>query len=162
MLQIMVPHIINMSLGIRAPEETIDPVVWELLREAMKYANDNGVIVVSAAGNDQFLSPAIPGAYAVESGIVVGAVNEIGNLDTNYSNRAGGAKDYEGDGAELPLYVSAAGTRIWSTVPGDQISIKNGTSMASPHVAAAIALLLEADPTLTPDQVRVVLANTTQ
>ena len=155
-------HIINMSLGIRAPEETVNPIIWQSLRDAMKYANDNGVIVVSAAGNDQFLSPAVPGAYAVESGIVVGAVDETGNLDQNYSNRAGGAKDYEGDGADLPLYVSASGTRIWSTVPGDQVAIKNGTSMASPHVAAAIALLLEADPTLTPDQVRVVLANTTK
>jgi len=155
-------HIINMSLGIRQPEESVNPIIWQSLRNAMKYANDNGVVVVSAAGNDRFLSPAVPGAYAVESGIVVGAVDETGNLDLSYSNRAGNAKDYEGDGAELPLYVSAAGTRIWSTVPDNSFGRLQGTSMAAPHVAAAIALLLEAQPDLTPDQVRIVLANTTK
>lgn len=155
-------HIINMSLGIRQEEETISPFSWRILRSAMKYANDNGVVVVSAAGNDNFLSPAVPGAYAVESGIVVGAVDETGNLDTNYSNRAGNAKDYENDGFEFPLYVTAAGTRIWSTVPDDTFGRLQGTSMAAPHVAAAIALLLEADPSLTPDQVRIALANTTK
>ena len=154
--------IINMSLGIRVEEELVDPLSWQLLRTAMKNANDNGVVVVSAAGNDRFLSPAVPGAYAVESGIVVGAVDETGNLDTSYSNRAGGAKDYEGDGLDVPLYVSAAGTRIWSTVPDNNFGRLQGTSMAAPHVAAAIALLLEADPSLTPDQVQIVLANTTQ
>ena len=89
-------------------------------------------------------------------------MDSTGNLDTNYSNRAGVPKDYDGDGAAPPLYVSAAGTAIWSTVPDNNFGQLQGTSMAAPHVAAAIALLLEAHPSLTPDQVRVVLANTTK
>jgi len=166
-------HIVNLSLGIRLPETSVPRGDWESIRVAMKYANDNGVVVVSAAGNDRFSAPAVPGAYAVESGIVVGAVDQTGNLDTSYSNRAGGAKDYEGDGAEVPLYVSAAGTAIWSTFPMDGVqnlpsegpdgyATIQGTSMASPHVAAAVTLMLEANPSLTPDQIRVALANTTQ
>ena len=147
-------HVINMSLG----GGTVPP---QIIQDAIDYANNNGVICVMAAGNDAGLAPLAPGSYASEYGIVVGAIDQNGNI-ASFSNRAGGATDWNSDGFENPLYVTASGVAIFSTFPGDQIASLQGTSMATPIVAAAVAILLQADPTLTPDQIRVLLANTTK
>ena len=152
-------HVINMSLG----GGYVPP---QVIRDAIKYANDNGVICVMAAGNDfdanpdEATSPQAPGNYASEYGIVVGATNESVDM-TTFSNRAGQPVDWDDDGKKELLYVTASGKSIWSTLPNDALGTKNGTSMAAPLVAAACAILLQADPTLTPDQIRVLLANNT-
>lgn len=152
-------HVINMSLG----GGTVPP---QIIRDAIKYANDNDVICVMAAGNDfeddpeTASSPNAPGSYASEYGIVVGATNEAEDM-TTFSNRAGQPVDWDGDGAKELLYVTTSGRTIWSTLPNDQLGTKSGTSMACPLIAAACAILLQADPTLKPDQIRVLLANNT-
>ena len=152
-------HVINMSLG----GGYIPPTI---IRDAIKYANDNNVICVMAAGNSfddnptEATSPEAPGSYASEYGIVVGAVNEAGDM-TTFSNRAGQPVDWDGDGAKELLYVTTSGKTIWSTLPNDMLGTKSGTSMACPLIAAACAILLQADPTLRPDQIRVLLANNT-
>ena len=152
-------HVINMSLG----GGYIPP---QIIRDAIKYANDNGVICVMAAGNDfddnptEASSPQAPGNYASEYGIVVGATNESVEM-TTFSNRAGQPIDWDNNGKKELLYVTASGRTIWSTLPNDTLGTKNGTSMAAPLVAAACAILLQADPTLTPNQIRVLLANNT-
>lgn len=153
-------HVINMSLG----GGYFPPIV---VQEAIEYANDNNVICVIAAGNSfvddpvNAVSPEAPGNFASEFGIVVGAVDQNGDM-ANFSNRAGNPIDWKGDGDKELLYVTSAGVAIWSTLPGDTLGSLNGTSMATPLVAAACAILLQADPTLTPDQIRVLLANNTK
>lgn len=56
--------------------------------------------------------------------------------------------------------VSAPGVDIVSTIPGNAYGSKQGTSMASPHVAGAAALILEAHPTWNVDDVKAALMNT--
>jgi subtilisin family serine protease len=152
--------VINMSLG----GGYIPP---QIIRDAIRYANDNNVICVMAAGNSfddnpsEAISPEAPGSYASEYGIVVGAIDEAGNM-TSFSNRAGQPVDWDNNGAKELLYVTTSGQAIWSTLPGNMIGTKSGTSMACPLIAAAVAILLQADPSLRPDQIRVLLANTTK
>ncbi|MBM7704058.1 S8 family serine peptidase [Metabacillus iocasae] len=55
--------------------------------------------------------------------------------------------------------IVAPGYSIDSTVPGGYVSM-HGTSMAAPHVAGACALLLQAHPEWSPEQVKAALMNT--
>lgn len=56
--------------------------------------------------------------------------------------------------------VSAPGGYIYSTVPDGGYAVYSGTSMASPHVAGAAALMLEKDPTLKPEEIKNILMTT--
>lgn len=56
--------------------------------------------------------------------------------------------------------ASAPGDNVRSTLPNNGYGLKSGTSMASPHVAGAIALLKQANPTLDPETVKMILRDT--
>jgi minor extracellular serine protease Vpr len=81
--------------------------------------------------------------------------NATGNLISSFSSF--------GLGAELDLKpdIGAPGGFIWSTVPIEQGSYgsNSGTSMSSPHVAGAVALLLEAHPNTSQQAIRDILQN---
>nr|MDJ0511015.1 S8 family serine peptidase [Crocosphaera sp.] len=137
--------VINMSLGGGS---------WnQALRDAIKYASDNGVIVVSAAGNSKGSLPVYPGRYATDWGLVVGAVDSKNNM-ASFSNRAG-------DDSKM-AYVTAPGVSIYSTLPNNRYASWNGTSMATPHVAGIVALMLDANENLTDAQVRSIITSTAQ
>ncbi|MFG2878142.1 S8 family serine peptidase [Streptomyces sp. NPDC048337] len=89
-----------------------------------------GVATVVAAGNSGYTN-AVSAPACVPSAVAVGSTTDADQL-SSFSNRG-------------PLLdVFAPGTGIVSSVPGGQFASKNGTSMASPHVAAAIAVLRQA------------------
>ena len=136
--------VINMSLG--------GPSFVPVIEQAIAYASSRGVIVVSAAGNESASQPSTPAIYADEYGVAVGAVDR-GNNFSSFSNRAGGDDDL--------LYVTAPGEAILSTIPNQRYDSFDGTSMATPHVAGVVALMLEANPNLTDSQVRQIIANST-
>jgi subtilisin family serine protease len=57
--------------------------------------------------------------------------------------------------------VVAPGVGIRSTITGERYDTFDGTSMATPHVAGVVALMLSANPTLTAAQVTAILTTTT-
>ena len=131
--------------------------VWE----AMKYAEKKGVLLVKAAGNENqnigeneyfptnFMKQSDEKPF-VSNMIVVGAsTNNSQNLRARFSNYNGKMVD-----------VFAPGQEIYSTVPDAKYEYLQGTSMASPVVAGAAAVLWAYMPSLTPQQIKEALVKT--
>lgn len=141
-------HILNMSFG--KPVSPGKSKVWD----AMKYAEKKGVLLVKAAGNENeniAENEYFPTNFKttkdqkplVNNMIVVGAsTNDNEALKADFSNYNGRMVD-----------VFAPGDKIYSTVPDAKYEYLQGTSMASPVVAGAAAVLLAYMPTLTPEQI---------
>lgn len=135
-------NVINLSLGGGGHSQAMD--------DAIAYATSLGSVVVMAAGNSGGSSPDYPAAHAINYGLAVGAVDQSGNM-ANFSNLAG----------DVVLdYVTAPGVNIYSSTPGNNYDSFNGTSMATPHVAGAAALLLGHDPNLSAATVEDLLTGT--
>ncbi|HEV7824891.1 MAG TPA: S8 family serine peptidase [Mycobacteriales bacterium] len=131
--------VINLSLGSSSAGTTV--------RDAVAYAHGKGSVVVAAAGNSRASgSPtSYPAAFANVIG--VGATDSVDHV-ASFSN-AGSYVD-----------VAAPGVKILSTYPADAYANLNGTSMATPYVAAAAALLRAAKPSSTPAEVAAALQKT--
>ncbi|MEG4584152.1 S8 family serine peptidase [Microcoleus sp. MOSTC5] len=120
------------------------------VNDAIEYANNKGSVVVMAAGNEGGLQPGYPARNANLWGIAAGSIDVRGRMADN-SNRSG----------FTPLdYLVAPGVEIVSTTPDEDYELRSGTSMATPQVAGVAALVLNANPTLTPAQVEYILTTT--
>ncbi|MGD1862070.1 MAG: S8 family serine peptidase [Leptolyngbyaceae cyanobacterium] len=135
--------VINMSLG-TGPSPALEA--------ALAYAASQDVFVVSAAGNSSASTPSAPASYAVNDGASVGAVDSDGNL-AFFSNQAGFNSNIQ--------HVTAPGVGIYSTLPNGEYGFKSGTSMAAPYVAGVVALMRQANPDLTVDEIGEILTTTT-
>lgn len=131
--------VFNMSLG----GETFCP---SSLQNAINASVSQGTVVVAAAGNNNGNADNFsPGNC--QNVLTVGATDasdarSVWNVSSNSGSNYGSV-----------IELAAPGTGIISTMPGGGYDSKNGTSMASPHVAGAVALLLAINPGLSPQQV---------
>ena len=148
--------VINLSLGEPEIEPSRDIVV-----QALSAAARAGVVPVVAAGNDfdGFGSGSVSSPGSTPEAITVGAVS------TSSSGPANVIADFSSGGPtplslQLKPEVSAPGVAILSASPGDSYTSLSGTSMASPHVAGAVALLRQRHPSWTPAQIKAALALT--
>lgn len=130
------PGVVNISLTV-GPNDAIDAAVQRVI--------DAGIPVVVAAGNDG-IDACTTSPSRARNAITVNAMDrdgvrmQTGSLTSSY----GACSD-----------IWAPGVDVLGPWPGKQEALMpgSGTSMASPHVAGAVARLLEMDPTMTPAQV---------
>ena len=103
----------------------------DALQDAIQYADERGVIMVAAAGNDGPCSDCVSYPAKYDEVIAVSATDEDDEL-----------ADFSSTGPEIEL--AAPGVDTLSTIPRDDYEEFSGTSMACPHVAGAVATLLAA------------------
>jgi subtilisin family serine protease len=113
------------------------------LHAAIDRARAAGIAFMAAAGNsrqDTDLFPSYPSSYEVANVVSVAAI------DTNQS-----LASFSNFGAES-VDIAAPGVGIFSTLPNGRYGYLSGTSMATPHVAGALALLFAAEPSTSLEQ----------
>ena len=134
-------RIITMSLG-----GTLQPVDVAGLQPTFDAAYAAGVVVIAASGNDGATVDQYPCNFAHV--ICVGSATNDGSAVSSFSTRT------------AALALIAPGEHIASTIPGNRYDARTGTSMATPHVTGAVALMRSLDPRISVDQVTADLAQT--
>ncbi|MCT4629341.1 S8 family peptidase [Winogradskyella sp.] len=126
------------------------------VRDAIKYASDNDVVFVHAAGNDSNnidVEPNFPddNVNFVE---VSNTYIRVGSLTSKYGSKmVSGFSNYGNKNVD----VFAPGSQIYSTFPENEYQAISGTSMAAPGVAGVAALVRSQYPKLTAAQVKQVI-----
>ncbi|HEY9232897.1 MAG TPA: S8 family serine peptidase [Blastocatellia bacterium] len=170
-------RVVNCSFGVSGVYDANDPV-----NIATQVLHDNSINVVFSAGNrgDQAnsLNP-----YSVAPWVIgVGAATKSGALSSFSSRGAAGYGDFyptlvapgqaivgaRATGVNvvgtsgLSYGMASTDNDLQTIAPSNlpRYTSSSGTSFAAPHVAATIALMLQANPSLQPDQVKSILQDT--
>lgn len=138
------PHVINNSWG--CPDaEGCDSSNWLVLDMAIDILRLSGIVVVVSAGNSGSGCSSVSVAPAFYDGsFSVGATAENDTI-AGFSSR--GPVIVDGSNRIKPD-VSAPGVRVRSARLGGNYGNSSGTSMAAPHVAGTVALMISANPAL--------------
>ena len=121
------------------------------LLDKIRQIEQLGAVFVAAAGNENInidREPRYPAAYDVDNIISVASTDKY-DEKSPFSNYGG-----------ISVDLGAPGSDIFSTLPYNHYGEISGTSMATPHVAGAAALVLAYKPTLTHHELKNLIFNT--
>ena len=120
-------NVVNMSFDV--------PTSSAALSQAVSYANQKGVVLVAAAGNENTSAPVYPAALNANVMGIASTTNwDARSTFSNYGN--------------TDVWIAAPGEYVISTFPGGTYASASGTSFSSPIVAGTAALMLSAKPSL--------------
>jgi subtilisin family serine protease len=151
-------NVINLSLG----EPEVEPR-RDIVARALDNAAAAGVVPVVAAGNDfdaaGFGSVTSPGTAAAA---ITVAASTLGDGDGTHPDHIASFSSAGPTPVSLRFKpdVTAPGVDVLSSIPAHDFEDLDGTSMAAPHVAGGVALLLQRHPGWTVRQVKSALAST--
>ncbi|SIS38666.1 Subtilase family protein [Zobellia uliginosa] len=128
----------------------------EWVYDAIKYAAENDVLFVHAAGNegadlDDPANPNFPNDQVDNGPEIADNVLTVGALSSKYGSEM--LASFSNYGA-VNVDVFAPGDEIYSTMPDNSYDFQGGTSMAAPAVAGVAALIRSYYPKLTASQVK--------
>ena len=137
------PHVINNSWGCPPFEGCTDPNVLLSVVDAVRAA---GIVTVHSAGNygSSTCSTVRDPAAIYDSSFTVGNTTSSDSISSSSSI---GPVTVDSSNRMKPDIV-APGTSIRATMPNNSYGSLSGTSMAGPHVAGLVALLISAEPSL--------------
>jgi hypothetical protein len=130
-------QIINMSFA--GPKDA-------LIERGIAAVAAKGIVMVAAAGN---AGPKSPPLYpAADIGVIAVSATDAQDKLFSASNRGG------------HIAVAAPGVDIFLPAPDDKYQMTSGTSFSAAYISGLAALVLERNPALKPDEVRVILTKT--
>lgn len=138
------PHVINNSWGCPAVEGC-NPDNWAVMQTVIENVKASGIVVVVSAGNSGPAcgSVSVPAAM-YEASFTVGATRQNDTI-ANFSSRGVVSAD---SSFRLKPDIAAPGVGVRSAIRNGNYASWNGTSMAGPHVAGLVALMISANPQL--------------
>jgi serine protease AprX len=138
------PHVINNS-WFCSEQEGCNLSNFYLMNEMVNNLKASGIVVVVSAGNSGRECSTITGPPAIfENSFTIGATTDADTI-ARYSSRGLVSID---SSFRMKPNVSGPGSRVRSVIANGDFANFSGTSMAGPHVAGLVALLISANPEL--------------
>mgnify|MGYP000912617112 CR=1 FL=1 len=123
-------NVINLSLGGTSRSE--------VMKNAVDYAHENGVLIVAAVGNDGVGEVSYPAKFE----------NVIGVSSVDANGRQSSFANY-GDGVD----IAAPGVGVYTAWENEEMVAFSGTSVATAFISGALASEISKNPSLLPNQV---------